>query len=118
MFRNTSGYTKTTPMRLQTAVEEYVNGVLVKTFKDVEGVNGLVMCNFKSYGGTEKVSNDMLVVEDTAQIVCWYRPEITSGCRLKRTFDNAIYEVIGEPENLEMRNFELQFKVRRVKGGA
>jgi hypothetical protein len=72
----------------------------------------------KSYGGTETTINGVLSVEDTAQIVCWYRPDIRSECRLVRLTDGAVYEVIGEPENIEMRNQFLKFKVRRVAGGA
>ena len=72
----------------------------------------------KSYGGTEKIDNGILSVEDTAQIVCWYRPDITGGCRLVRLTDSAAFEILGEPENIEMRNQFLKFKVRRIKGGA
>jgi hypothetical protein len=35
-----------------------------------------------------------------------------------RLSDGAVYDIIGEPENLEMRNMFLKFKIRRVKGGA
>ena len=56
-------------------------------------------------------------VEDTAVIETWYRPDITSDCRLQRE-DGAVYEIISEPENLDMQNLFLQFKARRVKGGA
>ena len=118
MYRSNNGFQKTTAMRLQTATDQIVKGVTVKTFTDVPGDSGVIMCNFKTYGGTEKVVNNLLAVEDTAQIVCWYRPDITSACRLKRLSDNAVFEIIGEPENLEMRNVELQIKIRRVKGGA
>ena len=118
MYRSINGFQKTTAMRLQKPITSVVKGVTVKDYKDVSGDNGLIMCNFKTYGGTEKVVNDILAVEDTAQIVCWYRPDITSDCRLKRISDNAVFDIIGEPENLEMRNFELQIKIRRVKGNA
>ena len=118
MYRSNNGFQKTTAMRLQTPTTKIVKGATVKTFKDVSGDNGLIMCNFKTYGGTEKVVNNLISAEDTAQIVCWYRPDITSDCRLKRLYDNAVFEIIGEPENLEMRNVELQIKIRRVKGNA
>ena len=31
--------------------------------------------------------------------------------------DGAVYEVISEPDNIEMQNVFVQFKVQRVKGG-
>lgn len=115
MYRPNEAAQMTTPLMLQTYTTNKVNGVRTKTYTDVDGV---IFANFKTYGGTEKVVNDVLVVEDTADIVCWYHPDITSGCRVKRLTDNAIYEIIGEPENIEQRNMILKFKCRRVKGGA
>lgn len=105
----------TTPMRLQAPTSGKTLGVSKKTWADGSGV---LRVNMKSYGGTETTINGVLSVEDTAQIVCFYRPDIRSDCRLVRLTDGAVYEVIGEPENIEMRNQFLKFKVRRVKGGA
>ena len=115
MYRPNEAAQMTTATRLQTPTSDKVLGVSKKTYADIAGV---VMVNWKSYGGTETTSNGVLSVEDTAQIVCWYRPDIRSDCRLVRLSDGATYEIIGEPENIEMRNQFLKFKVRRVKGGA
>lgn len=114
MYRPTESAQMTTPLRLQVPVLTSAYGVKAKTYEAAEGI---VAANMKTYGGTETTSNGTLVIEDTAQIVCWYRPDITSGCRLERLTDGAVYEVIGEPENIEMRNQFLKLRVRRVKGG-
>ena len=114
MYRPSETQQMTTPLCLQTPTSERVNGVLVKTYEDVSDI---FFGNFKTYGGTERQSNDVYTVEDTASIVCWFRPDIKSDCRIKRLSDNAVFEIIGEPENLEQRNMFLKFKVRRVKGG-
>lgn len=114
MFRPTSANQMTTPMQLQVPEYRESLGVTTKTFKDSD----IIMVNFKTYGGTESVSNDILSVIDTAQITCWYRPDIKSDCRLKRLSDGAVFEILGDPENLEMRNMILYFKIRRIKGGA
>ena len=74
--------------------------------------------SFKSYGGTEKIVNGIYSIEDTANIETWYRPDISSNCRIARASDGAIFDVINEPENINMRNQFLKFKVKRVKGGA
>lgn len=115
MYRPIEAAQMTTPMRLQTPTSGKTLGVGVKTYADVSGV---VMVNMKTYGGTERDDNGVLTVEDTAQIVCWYRPDIRSDCRMIRLTDGAVYDILGEPENIEMRNQFLKFKVRRVKGGA
>ncbi len=115
MYRPIEAAQMTTAMRLQTPASDKTLGVSKKTYADVSGV---VMVNMKSYGGTERTDNGVLTVEDTAQIVCWYRPDIRSDCRMIRLSDGAAYDILGEPENIEMRNQFLKFKVRRVKGGA
>lgn len=77
----------------------------------------LIYCSFKTYGGTERTTNDVYVIEDTANIETWFRPDITSECVLT-TPEGARYEIINEPENINMRNQFLKFKIRRLKGGA
>lgn len=114
MFRPTAAAQMTTPCILQVPTTSNVLGVVTKTYTDGERFN----CNWKSFGGTEVANNGVLTIEDTAQVVCWYNPEIKASSRVKRLPDGAIYEVISEPENIEQRNMLLQFKVRRIKGGA
>ena len=77
---------------------------------------GEFFANFKTYGGTEREVNGKYVIEDTAHITTFYRPDITSDCRLIREIDGAKFEILNEPENIEMRNVALKFKVRRLKG--
>lgn len=115
MRRLAKGAQKTTPYMRLVAKSERVNGVTVKTY-DPDGV--VRFCNFSTYGGTEQVVNGILTVEDTAQMVTWYEPDITSADRIRLLETGTDYEVIGEPENIELRNQEMQFRVRRVKGGA
>lgn len=75
-------------------------------------------CSFKTYGGTETNKNGVYSVIDTANIETWYRPDIKADCRIKVLTTGAIYAIIGEPENINMRNQYCKFKVQRVKGGA
>lgn len=114
MLKPNSALQMTTSMQI--LKPQYVTnlGVTTKTYTDGD----VISVNFKSYGGTESQTNGVLSVIDTAQITCWFHPDITSDCRLRRLRDNAEYEVLGEPENLEERNQILYFKIRRVKGKA
>lgn len=105
-----------TPLYLLKPKYEVVKGVNVKRYPDATN-DMLIYASFKSYGGTEKVVNDLYSIEDTANIETWYRPDIRSDCRIMRE-DGAIYKIINEPENINMRNQFMKFKVRRIKGGA
>ncbi|MDE5763749.1 MAG: hypothetical protein K2I00_02140 [Ruminococcus sp.] len=103
----------TTPLKLFTPEYKTVKGVTVKEYS---GKGILIFGSFKTYGGTETTVNGIYSVIDTANIETWYYPEIKSGCRIVRIPDGAVYEIIGEPENINMRNQFMKFKVRRVKG--
>ena len=73
--------------------------------------------SFRTFGGTERNENGLLVVEDTAVVETWYRLDIKADCRV-RDSDGVEYEILGTPENIGMRNRFLKFKIRAVKGGA
>lgn len=90
-------------------------GVVKKNFDET---GDIVNCNFKTYGGTESTNNDIYTIIDTAIIETWFRPDITSECRIKVLQTGKIYEVFGEIENIEMRNQFAKFRVRAVQGGA
>lgn len=77
----------------------------------------LIYCTFRTFGGTEKTSNDLLVIEDTATIETWFRPDIKADCKLQDT-DGIEYEILGTPENINKRNQYLKFKIRAIRGGA
>lgn len=103
----------TTACELLIPTRSRINGVERRVYP----ASGLrFFANVKSYGGTERVSNDVLVVEDTVVVTTWFRPDIRSQCRVKVLPGGAVYEVINEPENWDMRNQFLVFKCRRVKG--
>lgn len=107
----------TIALRLLTPTWTKVDGVNKKTYPAVStGV--LFFGSFKTYGGTEREINGACVIEDTANVECFYRPDIAADCGIAIADTGAIYDIIGEPENINMRNQFLKFKVRRVKGGA
>jgi len=94
-----------------------VSGVRKKVFPDVkDGI--LFYASFKTYGGTERNVNGIYSVEDTADVETWYMPDFTSECRVAVANTGATYDIIGEPENIDMRNQFCKFKISRVKGGA
>lgn len=101
---------------------EYVrkNGKEVKEYPSIntaiDDSSNIFFCSFKTYGGTEKVMDQIYTIEDTANIVCYYNPKIKSNCRIVRLEDNAIFDVINEPEDIDMRHQYMKFKIKRTKG--
>ena len=92
-----------------------VKGNKVKTYP-TQGIR--LNCSFKTYGGTETNVNGVMSVVDTANVETWYRPDIKTECRIKVLQTGGIYEVMIPPENIDMRNQFVKFKVQAVKGGA
>lgn len=106
------------PAHILTPTTTIVKGVPVKTYTEPSEDN-LIFCSFKSYGGTESTSNDVLTVLDTANVEAWYRPDIKANCRLVLAEDlTRVYEIMGVPEDINMRHQFVKFKVQRVAGGA
>lgn len=102
------------PMMLLKPVWTTVSGVRKKTYPST---GDIIFGSFKTFGGTERDVNGVYSIEDTANVETWFRPDITSDCRIKLE-SGLTYEIINEPENIEMRNQFMKFKVRRIKGGA
>lgn len=114
MYKPKEADQMTTPLVLLVPTMQDYKGVRKNTFAAAAGT---IFANFKTYGGTELHVDGILQVEETASVTTWYRPDITSACRIQRATDGAVFEILGEPENIEQRNMILKFKVRRIKGG-
>ena len=106
-----------TPLILLKPTYQTIQGVRTKVLPDVEdGI--LIYGSFKTYGGTDQTIDGVYSVVDTAEIVTWYRPDITSDCVIALADSGERYEILGQPENIDRRNQFLKLKVQRVKGGA
>ena len=103
-----------TPVQLLTPTgTTKINGVTRHTYP---ASGDVIFVNWKTYGGTEQTVNGLYAIADTAQITTRYRGDIAVNCRLLRE-DGKVYEVITEPENCDLNNRYMEFKVERVKGG-
>ena len=105
----------TVPIKLLVPAYKTVKGVPKKTYP-VDGP--VIWCSFKTYGGTERNVNEVYSIEDTANVETFYRPDIKSDCQIQLAETGVIYEVINEPEDINLRHKYCKFKVRRIKGGA
>lgn len=107
----------TVAMKLLTPNTEMVKGTVKKTFSDPED-SPLMMGSFRTFGGTESTANDLYTVYNTAVIDTWYRPDVKTNCRIYICDTGETYEIISEPEDIEMRHQYLQFRVQKVGGKA
>lgn len=106
------------PMFLLIPTEEVVKGVPVKKYPS-PSEGELIFGSFRSFGGTETENNGILTVTDTANIETWYRPDIKANCRICLAQQpTKIYEIMGTPENINLQNQFMKFKVQSVAGGA
>lgn len=70
--------------------------------------------SFRTFGGTERMANEVYTIEDTATVDTWFNPSITADCRVYVCATGKTYEVIGTPENIDMRNQYCSFKLRAI----
>lgn len=103
----------TTACELLSPVSSKVGGKVVREYP---AAGPRFFANVKSYGGSERVSNDLLIIEDTVTVTTWFRLDIRPACRVKILNTGAVYEIINEPENWDMRGQFIVCKCRRVKG--
>lgn len=112
----------TVPLVLLTPTYSTVMGVETKMIPSVsdalKDASNVFYGNFKTYGGTDRTIDGLYIVEDTARVETWFRPDITSECYVGVISSGAVYEIMGAPENINMRNQYLKLKLRRFKGGA
>jgi len=105
----------TVPLIVKKPTYTKYNGVRAATYPD-DGFR--IYATFRTFGGTETNVDGVYSIIDTANVETWYRPDITSDCLVIIEATGAEYHIIGDPENISMRNQYMTFKVQRVKGGA
>ena len=103
-----------TKVQLQVSEKTTFRGATTKKYVDSDTFN----CSWKSKGGTEVLIDNVWVIIDTAEIECWYNPKIKADCRLVNLKTNEIYNIKGEPENVDGLNQFMKFKVEKIRGGA
>lgn len=102
-------------MRVLIPTSEKVKGSVKKVFTDPEA-SPYFYGSFRTFGGTDTTVDDLLVVQDTGTIDTWYRPDIKSNCRIYIENTGETYEILGDPENINMANQYLRIRVRKIGG--
>lgn len=109
------------PFRILKPTETVTKGVREKGYQESETT---LFCSFRTFGGSESTVNGVYSVVDTATLETWYTPDLTAADRIRilptdgSSEKGELYEVLGTPENIEMRNQYLLCKVKKITGGA
>ena len=109
-----------TCMKLLTPEYQTVKGVRKPVYPDPAevGKKKKFWGTFRSFGGTESMENDIYTVIATGYIDTWYRSDIRPDCRIHICESSATYEILGEPEDINMRHQYMKIRVRKVGGRA
>lgn len=108
-------------MKLLVPTSVSVQGVLKKTYPKPEDVSDdacMFYGSFRTFGGVENVQDGIYTLINTATIDTWYRPDIKADCHVYICETDQTYEIISDPEDINMRHQYLQFKVKKVGGKA
>ena len=89
-----------------------VNGRSFKNYNVVGNLRG----KFKLKGTSEKNANGLTVVNTTTTYTTWYKSDLAANDIL--IIGGVEYEIIGEPENVEMRGRYTILNLERTGGGA
>lgn len=103
----------TVAFRLLNPTYNKVKGVEKTTYPEPKDAP-LFFGSFRTFGGSDSTENGVYTVVDTATIETWYRPDIKSSSRIYVVDSEREYEVIGSPEDIEMRHQFLVFRVQAV----
>lgn len=95
-----------------------VKGTTKKAYPNPSDITETINISFRTFGGSENMSNGIYTVYDTGTIDTWYTPDITADCRIYICETGQIYDVKGTPENIDGRHQYLHFKVEKVGGTA
>lgn len=74
--------------------------------------------SFRTFGGSENISDGVFTLVNTAVIDTWYRPDIKGNCQVYLCDTEETYDIISDPEDIDFRHQYLQFKVKKVGGKA
>lgn len=94
------------------ATNQLTNGRLSKGYTEVGTIKG----KFKQKGTAETNANGLTVINEKTTFTTWYKKDFAAADILEiNGFD---YEIIGKPENVEMRSRYSVLTLERIGGGA
>ena len=101
-----------TPAVHKKMVEVETNGRITKQETIVSNLRG----KFKQKGTAEIAANGLTVINDKVSFTTWFKADIEAHDIL--TINGVDYEIIGTPENVEMRGRYMILNLEKIGGGA
>lgn len=101
-----------TPAVHKKAKSVNVNNRLQKVYTDMGTVRG----KFKQKGTAETNANGLTVINEKTTFTTWFKADFAAADIL--TINGIDYEIVGEPENVEMRSRYAIITLERISGGA
>lgn len=101
-----------TPAVHKKATSQLVDGRTVKGFTEVGTVRG----KFKQKGTAETNANGLTVINEKTTFITWFKADFAAADII--TIGGVDFEIVGNPENVEMRNRYAVLTLERVSGGA
>ena len=101
-----------TPAVHKKATSQVVNGRTSKGYTEVGTIRG----KFKQKGTAETNANGLTVVNEKTTFITWYKADIKATDIL--TIGGVDFEIVGSPENVEMRSRYMVLTLERISGGA
>lgn len=101
-----------TPAIYKKTQVNFVNGRTQKSVVQVATIRG----KFKQKGTSEINANGLYVVNENTTFITWWKTTFESGDILN--INGEDYQIIGKPENVEMRSRYAILLLERLEGGA
>lgn len=101
-----------TPAVHKKATTVTINNRIKKTYTDIGTVRG----KFKQKGTAETNANGLTVINEKTTFTTWFKADFAAADIL--TINGVDYEIIGIPENVEMRSRYAIITLERIGGGA
>lgn len=101
-----------TPAVHKKATSKTVNNRTTKKLVEVGTVRG----KFKQKGTAETNANGLTVINEKTTFTTWFKADFAAADIL--TINGVDYEIIGIPENVEMRSRYAIITLERIGGGA
>ena len=101
-----------TPAVHKKATEKTIDNQPIKVYTEAGTVRG----KFKQKGTAETTANGLTLINEKTTFITWYKADFKAADIL--TINGVDFEIIGTPENVEMRNRYSVITLERIGGGA
>lgn len=101
-----------TPAVHKKSISKTVNNRTTKRLTEVGTVRG----KFKQKGTAETNANGLTVINEKTTFTTWFKADFAAADIL--TINGVDYQIIGTPENVEMRSRYAVLTLERIGGGA